>query len=104
MCRKLGADYQWDEATQTATATYRGVTLTLTAGEYRYQVNGETAEMLYKTRYDPTDPEYEEFPQYMSLEDGVLTAPVTLLDHWSLDYPPLRNAEGDLAGAMLVIP
>lgn len=104
LCRKLGADYQWDEATQTATATYRGVTLTLTAGEYRYQVNGETAEMLYKTRYDPTDPEYEEFPQYMSLEDGVLTAPVTLLDHWSLDYPTLRDGQGELSGQMLVIP
>ena len=40
----------------------------------------------------------------LRLEDGVLTAPVTLLGHWSLDYPPLRNDEGDLAGAMLVIP
>ena len=106
LCQKLGADYQWDEAAQTATATYRGVTLTLTAGEYRYQVNGETAELVYKVRLDPVDPDagYELYPQYISLEDGVLTAPVTLLDHWSLDYPALRNAEGDLAGAMLVIP
>ena len=106
LCQKLGADYQWDEAAQTATATYRGVTLTMTVGDYRYQINGETAELVYKVRLDPVDPDSgdELYPQYISLEDGVLTAPVTLLDHWSLDYPPLRNAEGDLAGAMLVIP
>ena len=76
----------------------------MTAGESRYQVDGETVELVYETRYDPTDPEYEKFPQYISLEDGVLAAPVNLLDHWSLDYPALHDADGDLAGAMLVIP
>ncbi|MGI5962797.1 MAG: stalk domain-containing protein [Lawsonibacter sp.] len=104
LCRKLGADYQWDEATQTATATYRGVTLTMTAGESCYQVDGETIELLYETRNDPTDPEYEGVPQYITLEDGVLTAPVNLLDHWSLDYPALHDSDEELAGVMLVIP
>ena len=53
LCQKLGADYQWDETTQTATATYRGVTLTMTVGESCYQANGETVELSYKVRTDP---------------------------------------------------
>ena len=104
LCQKLGADYQWDESTQTATAAYRGVTLTMTVGESCYQADGKTVELLYKTRYDETDPDYEAFPEYIALEDGVLTAPVTLLEHWSLDYPYLRTDEGEPVGQMLVIP
>lgn len=106
LCQKLGANYRWDASTQTATATYRGVTLTMTVGESCYQVNGETIELSYKVRTDPTskDSDYNVYPQYISLEDGVLTAPVNVLDHWSLDYPPLKDADGNLAGMMLVIP
>ena len=104
LCQKLGADYQWDEDTQTLTATYRGITLTMTAGESRYQMNGETVELLFETRYDKTDPDYQAFPEYITLEDGVLTAPVTVLDHWSLNYIPLHTADNELAGQMLVIP
>ncbi len=106
LCQKLGADYRWDEATQTATATYRGVTLTMTVGESCYQANGETVELSYKVRVDPISPDsdYKVYPQYISLEDGVLTAPVNVLDHWTLDYPPLKDADGNLAGMMLVIP
>ena len=51
---KLGADYQWDEATQTATATYRGVTLTMTVGQSSYQRNGETVELILGNYYDET--------------------------------------------------
>ena len=106
LCQKLGADYQWDESTQTATATYRGVTLTMTVGESCYQVNGETVELSYEVRSDPISPDsdYKVYPQYISLEDDVLTAPVNVLDHWSLDYPPLKDTDGNLAGMMLVIP
>ncbi|MGO5022314.1 stalk domain-containing protein [Lawsonibacter sp. LCP25S3_G6] len=104
LCQKLGADYQWDEDTQTATAAYRGVTLTMTAGESCYKMNGETVELLFETRYDKTDPDYQAFPEYITLEDGVLTAPVTVLDHWSLNYIPLHTADNELAGQMLVIP
>lgn len=106
LCQKLGADYWWDEATQTATATYRGVTLTMTVGESCYQANGETVELSYKVRTDPIskDSDYQVYPQYIALEDGVLTAPVNVLDHWTLDYPPLKDADGNLAGMMLVIP
>lgn len=104
LCQKLGADYQWDEATQTATATYRGVTLTMTVGQSSYQRNGETVELILGNYYDETRPDYQEFPQYISIEDGVLTAPVVLLEDWSLDYPKLRTQDGEPAGLMLVIP
>lgn len=104
LCQKLGADYQWDEATQTATATYRGVTLTMTVGQSCYQRNGETVELILGNYYDETRPDYQEFPQYISIEDGVLTAPVVLLEDWSLDYPKLRTQDGEPAGLMLVIP
>lgn len=106
LCQKLGADYRWDKATQTATATYRGVTLTMTVGESCYQANGETVELSYKVRTDPTskDSDYQVYPQYIALEDGVLTAPVNVLEHWTLDCPPLKDADGNLAGMMLVIP
>lgn len=104
LCQKLGADYQWDEATQTATATYRDVTLTMTVGQSCYQRNGETVELILGNYYDETRPDYQEFPQYISIEDGVLTAPVVLLEDWSLDYPKLRTQDGELAGLMLVIP
>lgn len=106
LCQKLGADYRWDASTQTATATYRGVTLTMTVGESCFQVNGETIELSYKVRVDPTskDSDYQVYPQYISLENGILTAPVNVLDHWSLDYPPLKDADGNLASMMLVIP
>lgn len=106
LCQKLGADYRWDASTQTATATYRGVTLTMTVGESCFQVNGETIELSYKVRVDPTskDSDYNVYPQYISLENGILTAPVNVLDHWSLDYPPLKDADGNLASMILVIP
>ena len=98
LCRKLGADYRWDEETQTATATYRGVTLTMTVGEDYCQVNGEPVDLDYMVSSSRT------VPQYIALEDGVLTAPVTLLEYWSLDYPYLRDADGSPTGIMLVIP
>lgn len=106
LCQKLRADYQWDEATQTATATYRGVTLTMTVGQASYQRNGESVELILKVHSDPLDlnSDYEAYPQYISLEDGVLTAPVVLLENWSLDYPPLRDVQGKLSGQMLVMP
>lgn len=106
LCQKLGADYQWDEATQTATATYRGVTLTMTVGQSSYQRNGEPVELMLEVLSDPLDPDsnYVEYPQYISLEDGVLTAPVNLLEDWSLDYPKLRTQDGEPAGLLLIIP
>lgn len=104
LCQKLGVDYQWDEATQTATATYRDVTLTMTVGQSSYQRNGETVELILGNYYDETRPDYQEFPQYISIEDGVLTAPVVLLEDWSMDYPPLRDVQGKLSGQMLVMP
>ena len=98
LCRKLGAHYRWDEETQTAVAAYRGVTLTMTVGEDHCQVNGEPVDLAYMVSSSRT------VPQYITLEDGVLTAPVTLLEYWSLDYPYLRDSDGSPIGVMLVIP
>ncbi len=104
LCTKLGADYQWDENTQTAAASYRGVTLTMTVGESGYRANGEWVELCYETRSDPSDPAYQALPQRIALEGGVLTAPVNLLESWSVDYPYLRDDSGTPIGQMLVIP
>lgn len=78
----------------------------MTVGESCYQVNGEVVELSYKVRVDPISPDsdYQVYPQYIALEDGVLTAPVNVLEHWSLDYPFLRTADGEPVGQMLVIP
>ena len=70
----------------------------MTAGEDHCQVSGEPADLSYAVSSSRT------VPQYIALEDGVLTAPVTLLEYWSLDYPYLRDADGSPIGAMLVIP
>ena len=51
-CEKLGADFQWDETAQTATATYRGVTVTLTVGSNVVWVDGEPAEEMSTTAED----------------------------------------------------
>ncbi len=40
----------------------------------------------------------------MEIAQAPLTAPVAVLDHWSLNYVPLRTADNELAGQMLVIP
>lgn len=40
LCDGLGADCRWDEGTGTATATYRGVTMTFTLGSRTVQVDG----------------------------------------------------------------
>ena len=40
LCDGLGADYEWDEAVGTATASFRGTTLTFTVGNKTAQVDG----------------------------------------------------------------
>lgn len=106
LCRKLGADYQWDEVTQTATASYRGVTLTLLVGQSQYYVNGEakdSAEKISQEQIDgATRPEYVRGEVLM--EDGILTAPVAILKHWALRIYNLTSPEGVLSDRMLVIP
>ena len=56
-CKKLGADYRWDEASQTATAVYRGVTVTLTAGSNTVLVDGEPSEEMSATVEDESGAE-----------------------------------------------
>ena len=58
-CEKLGADYQWDEDTQTAVITYRGVTVTLTVGSNVVLVDGEPSEEISATVEDENGVETE---------------------------------------------
>lgn len=46
LCEGLGASYDWDDATQTAAMTYRGVTIVLTAGSSTALVDGEPVEQF----------------------------------------------------------
>lgn len=48
LCRGLGADYKWNEKTQTATATYRGVTVKATVGSTTVYVDGQPVEIREK--------------------------------------------------------
>ena len=45
LCKRLGADYQWDEAAQRAVLTYRGVTVALTVGSTAMTVDGAPTEL-----------------------------------------------------------
>ena len=88
LCQKLGADYQWDESTQSASITYREVTLHLTVGQSQYEVNGTLEDPLSKITQEQLD--QSNHPEYargmILMENGVLTAPVHILDHLPLSY------------------
>ena len=77
LCRGLGAEYIWDEDTQTATATYRDVTIQMTVGSSQVLVNGEpmglTGEM-----WDEERQEVVEVPMPVRMENGKLVAPTYL--------------------------
>ena len=96
LCRGLGAEYIWDEDTQTATATYRDVTIQMTVGSNRVLVNGEPLELTG----DVQDEEHrliEDAPQPIQLKNGVLIAPNYLFSHdgiaggvWDIDISMLH--------------
>ena len=86
LCQKLGADYQWDESTQSATISYRGVTLHLTVGQSQYEVNGTPEDPLSKITQEQLD--QSNHPEYargmILMENGVLTAPFHILNNLPL--------------------
>ena len=84
LCRKLGADYRWDSQTRTATATYRGVTITLTAGSATALVDGEAMELY--TDYTLEDGTEQRVELPVLEEDGTVSALITAFTQsWSLD-------------------
>ena len=84
LCQKLGADYRWDSETRTATATYRGVTITLTAGSATALVDGEAMELY--TDYTLEDGTEQRVELPVLEEDGTVSALITAFTQsWSLD-------------------
>ena len=79
-CEKLGAEYTWDEDTQTATAAYRGVTVTLTVGSNVVLVDGETAEEMSSTVEDENGAETT-IPMPVLREGNKVMAPTGFVPH-----------------------
>ena len=106
LCQKLGADYQWDESTQSATISYRGVTLHLTVGQSQYEVNGTPEDPLSKITQEQLD--QSNHPEYargmILMENGVLTAPFHILNHLPLSYHHLADADGIFTGTLMILP
>ena len=85
---------------QSADITYRGVTLHLTVGQSQYEVNGTLEDPLSKITQEQLD--QSNHPEYargmILMENGVLTAPVHILDHLPLSYHHLTDADGIFTG------
>ena len=93
LCEGLGVECIWDNEAQTATMTYRGVTIVLTPGSTPALVNGQPVEM-------------EEAP---AVQDGKLAAGCQIFtDAWqlamSVAYDSWPPADGTQIVAWLVIP
>ena len=77
LCQGLGAEYAWDADTQTATATYRDVTVEMTVGSSQVLVNGEPME-LTDEMWDQERQELVEVPMPVRMENGKLVVPTYL--------------------------
>ena len=94
LCQKLGAEYAWDEAAGTATATYRGVTITLTAGSATALVDGEAMELYTDCTLEDGTEQRVELP--VLEEDGTVSALITVFTQsWSMDVAVEREG-GDV--------
>ena len=69
LCQALGASYEWDEGTQTATCTYRETTIVLTVGSSTALVDGAP----------------EDLGEPVVLRDGILGVSWKLSEFWGLD-------------------
>ena len=83
LCRGLGAAYIWDEDTQTATATYRDVTIQMTVGSSQVLVNGKPVELTGSIWDEELQDWIDDVPLPIAREDGMLLAPTYLFYNWS---------------------
>ena len=83
LCRGLGAEYIWDEDTQTATATYRDVTIQMTVGSSQVLVNGKPVELTGSIWDEELQDWIDDVPLPIAREDGMLLAPTYLFYNWS---------------------
>lgn len=88
LCRALGASYEWDEDSQTATCTYRDTTIVLTVGSSTALVDGEPVDL----------------GEPVVLQDGTLAAGWRLAEHWGLDVTAAYNETQTERTYWVVIP
>ena len=80
LCRGLGAEYAWDADTQTATATYRDVTIQMTVGSSQVLVNGEPMELTGSVWNEELQ-DGVETPLPIRMENGALIVPTYLFSN-----------------------
>ena len=83
LCQGLGAEYIWDEDSQTATATYRDVTVEMTVGSSQVLVNGEPRELTGDVWDEGLQDWAENVPLSIEWKDGALLAPTYLFSTWN---------------------
>nr|WP_243425494.1 copper amine oxidase N-terminal domain-containing protein [Intestinimonas butyriciproducens] len=88
LCQALGASYEWDEETQTATCIYRDTTIVLTVGSSTALVDGEP----------------EDLGEPVVLWDGVLGASWKLSEFWGLDTTAAFDETQTERACWVVIP
>mgnify|MGYP005770238219 FL=1 len=101
LCQGLGAEYIWDADTQTATATYRDVTVEMTAGSSQVLVNGEPMELIGDLWDEMNQEIVEDVPLFIKLKDGALIAPTYLFSNgsttggvWDIGISMVHLADG----------
>lgn len=90
LCQGLGADYTWDENTKSATATYRGVTISATLDSNILTVDGQPVEMTWRNWSErgsgQDDPPVLPNPVSGSGQpDDLLVCILSLTDPWSIN-------------------
>ena len=84
LCQGLGAEYAWDADTQTATATYRDVTIQMTVDSSQVLVNGEPMELTGDVWNEALQDWTENVPLPIQWKDGALIAPTYLFSNGNL--------------------
>ena len=96
LCKKLGAEYQWDEINKRATGVYQGISLSLTAGESLALVNGERKEI--ETRGRGKDGVFTQVPMpAVEYHGGISAAILFFGEVWGLEFQVLD-------GEIIVVP
>ena len=96
LCKKLGAEYQWDEINKRATGVYQGISLSLTAGESLALVNGERKEI--ETRVRGKDGVFTQVPMpAVEYHGGISAAILFFGEVWGLEFQVLD-------GEIIVVP
>lgn len=96
LCKKLGAEYQWDEINKRATGVYQGISLSLTAGESLALVNGERKEI--ETRVRGKDGVFTQVPMpAVEYHGGISAAILFFGEVWGLEFQVLN-------GEIIVVP